>query len=188
MGLIQSEALRRGRPSAGILPRRCQRPSRDQNVVSNDPAGAPHGARSPYDAISDAGHLAAHNLNPQRHEAATGFPATASSMNDQSALDERDKNPCNHRSRAHDRNVAANGANLIAADLVLELKRRRLHARLNLELHASSSSNSHRLGTRSCFSMSQFLSVSIRESARPIPMATIVNITVKRAARASSIC
>ena len=44
-GRILSEALRRGRPSADVLPRRCQRPSRDQHVVTNDPAGAPHGAR-----------------------------------------------------------------------------------------------------------------------------------------------
>ena len=61
---ILSEALRRGRPSAGIHPRRCQRPSRDQHVVSNDPAGAPHGARSPCDAISDAGHQTAPQPEP----------------------------------------------------------------------------------------------------------------------------
>jgi len=74
---ILSEALRRGRPSAGILPRRRLGPSRDQHVVSNEPAGASHGARSPC----DAGHQAAPQPEPQRHEAATGFPATASSMN-----------------------------------------------------------------------------------------------------------
>ena len=42
---ILSEALRHGRPSAGILPRRCQRPSRDQHVVTNEQGGTPHGAR-----------------------------------------------------------------------------------------------------------------------------------------------
>ena len=41
---ILSEALRRGRPSAGILPRRRLGPSCDQHVVSNEPAGVPQGA------------------------------------------------------------------------------------------------------------------------------------------------
>ena len=41
---ILSEALRRGRPSASILPRRRLGPSRDQHVVSNNPAGVPQGA------------------------------------------------------------------------------------------------------------------------------------------------
>ena len=45
MGRILSEALRRGRPSAGILPRRCQRPSRDQRALSLCPdlPGLAHG-------------------------------------------------------------------------------------------------------------------------------------------------
>ncbi len=71
---ILSEALRRGRPSAGILPRRCQRPSRDQNVVSNDPAGAPHGARSPRDAISDAGHQTAPQTRARATRGRDRFP------------------------------------------------------------------------------------------------------------------
>ena len=71
---ILSEALRRGRPSAGILPRRCQRPSRDQHVVSNDPAGAPHGARSPCDAISDAEHQTAPQPDPPTTRGRDRFP------------------------------------------------------------------------------------------------------------------
>ena len=73
-GRILSEALRRGRPSADVLPRRCQRPSRDQHVVSNEPAGAPHGARSPCDAISDAGHQAAPQPEPPTTRGRDRFP------------------------------------------------------------------------------------------------------------------
>ena len=45
MGRILSEALRRGRPSADVLPRRCLGPSRDQRVVSFYPdlPGLAHG-------------------------------------------------------------------------------------------------------------------------------------------------
>ena len=71
---ILSEAPRRGRPSAGILPRRCQRPSRDQHVVTNEPGGTPHGARSPCDAISDAGHQAAPQPEPPTTRGRDRFP------------------------------------------------------------------------------------------------------------------
>ena len=105
-----------------------------------------------------------------------------------SALNQCDEHTSGHCRDAHDRDVASDRADLVAVDLVLNLERRRLQACFNLELHAFSSSYSHRFGTRSCFSTSQFLSVSIRESARPMPIATIVNMTVKSAASASSIC
>ena len=50
-------------PARPLRPRRCQGPSRDQHVVSNEPAGAPHGARSPCDA--------GHQTAPQTRARAT---------------------------------------------------------------------------------------------------------------------
>ena len=50
-------------PARRHRPRRCQGPSRDQHVVSNEPAGAPHGARSPCDA--------GHQTAPQTRARAT---------------------------------------------------------------------------------------------------------------------
>ena len=129
-----------------------------------------------------------HRSPPTHSEAATGKPATASSMNERQREISATSTRAVTAATQNDRNVASDGANLVAVDLVLNLERRRLQACFNLELHAFSSSYSHRFGTRSCFSTSQFLSVSIRESARPMPIATIVNMTVKSAASASSVC